>query len=130
MKTELKRDLIIFFIFGIMYVTIEVLFRGYSHISMFILGGLCGLIIGHLDEWMPKISIIKQCILGSIIITLLEFVFGYILNIKLGLNIWDYSNLKFNIMGQVSLLFTGAWIILSFPAIKIDNYLRKQIEEG
>ena len=82
MKIELKRDLIIFLIFGTMYIMIEVLFRGYSHISMFVLGGLCGLTIGHLDQWMPKISIIKQCILGSIIITLLEFVFGYILNIK------------------------------------------------
>ena len=65
-----------------------------------------------------------QCIIGAIVITLGEFIFGYILNIKLGLNIWDYSDMPMNIMGQICLPFTLAWCALSGVCIVLDDYLR------
>ena len=59
-----------------------------------------------------------------IIITVLEFIFGVVLNIWLGLQIWDYSGMPLNIMGQICLPFTVAWYFLSAAAIILDDYIR------
>lgn len=120
---------IIFLLFGSSYVLIEMLFRGYSHWSMFILGGLCGVLIGLINENTPKMNIFKQMLLGSIIVTVLEFLCGYVINIKLGLNVWDYSNMPFNFMGQVCLLFSFVWFLLSYIVVKLDDYFRLKLEE-
>lgn len=121
------KNLLIFIIFGLSYVGIELLYRGHSHISMFILGGLCGVLIGLINEYTPKMNIVLQMLLGTVIITALEFVTGCIVNLWLGLNVWDYSNLRFNIMGQVSLIFSFAWFILSYFVVKLDDYIRDMI---
>lgn len=112
----------------ITYVGIELLFRGHSHISMFFLGGLCGLLIGLINEYTPKMNIILQMFMGTTIITALEFITGCVVNLWLGLNVWDYSNLRFNIMGQISLIFSFAWFVLSYFVIKLDDYIRDKIE--
>ena len=75
----------------------------------------------------PEMKMYKQCILSAIIITIIEYISGYILNIKLGLNIWDYKNLKFNINGQISLIFSLAWVFLSYFAIKFDDMLKNDL---
>lgn len=122
------KNSIIFIIFGITYVGIELLFRGHSHISMFFLGGLCGLLIGLINEYTPKMNIILQMFMGTTIITILEFITGCIVNLWLGLNVWDYSNLRFNIIGQVSLIFSFAWFVLSYFVVRLDDYIRDKIE--
>jgi uncharacterized membrane protein len=57
-------------------------------------------------------------------ITVLEFFAGLIVNVWLGLGVWDYSGVPFNIMGQVSLPFVFAWVALSAVGIWLDDYLR------
>lgn len=110
---------------GTIYYLIEILWRGYSHISMFILGGLCFVLIGAInDEFSWDMSLVKQSLIGTGIVTLLEFATGIIVNLKLGLNVWDYSNMPFNLLGQVCLQFVLAWIPLSCVAIILDDYLR------
>ena len=115
---------------GSIYYLIEFIYKtfisgGILHWSMFLLGGLCFLIIGALNEKLPwEMSIVKQGLIGAIIVTVLEFVFGIILNIILKLNIWNYSHLPLNIMGQVCLPFTIAWFFLALIAIMLDDYLR------
>ena len=94
---------------------------------MIIVGGLCGLLIGLINEITPKMNTVLQMLLGSVIVTIIEFVTGYIINIKLNFNIWDYSNLKFNILGQVSLLFSMLWFFLSYIVIKLDDCIRDNI---
>ena len=126
-KHILYKNSVIFFIFGVSYVFLEIFYRGYSDISMFFIGGLCGLIIGLINEVTPKMPVLLQMLLGSVIVTCIEFVTGYILNIKLGLHIWDYSNLRFNILGQVSLLFSVLWFLLSFIVIHVDDILRHDV---
>ena len=121
------KNIIIFIIFGISYYLLEILWRGYSHWTMIIVGGLCGLLIGLINEITPKMNTVLQMLLGSVIVTIIEFVTGYIINIKLDLNIWDYSNLRFNILGQVSLLFSILWFFLSYIVIKLDDCIRDNI---
>ena len=124
MNAALKM-LILMVIGGTIYWGVEMLWRGYSHISMFILGGICFVIVGLINEFFPwDMSLIKQSVIGACLITAAEFVTGLIVNVWLGLNVWDYSNLPFNVMGQICLLFFFAWIVLAGVAIVLDDIVR------
>jgi len=120
-----KKSFILFLIGGIIYFCIELIWRGHSHASMFILGGICFIAIGAINEFIPwNIGLLWQSIIGACIVTILEFITGLIVNIWLKLGVWDYSNLPFNIMGQICLPFFFAWIAVSMIAIVIDDYMR------
>lgn len=117
------KPLIIFGIGGFLYYMIEILWRGYSHWTMFILGGLCFILVGFINE-VFKFPLVKQMFLSSVIITVLEFICGCIVNLLLHWNIWDYSELPFNVLGQICLPYSILWFFLSLLAIIIDDYLR------
>lgn len=116
----------ILFIFGaVIYYLIELLFRGYSHWTMALCGGICFVLIGLINEILPeKTPLWTQMLIGGGIITAVEFITGYIVNIRLGWNIWDYSDIPFNICGQICLPFTLLWIGISSFAVIADDYLR------
>lgn len=119
------KEAILAIIGGITYVIIELIWRGHSHISMFILGGICFVVIGLINEVFPwDFGLLWQSLIGSVIITACEFITGVIVNIWLGLGVWDYSTLPFNILGQICLPFSLLWIIISYLAIILDDYLR------
>lgn len=122
---ELIKCLILFLLGGGMYIGIEMLWRGYSHWTMGIVGGLCFVIIGGLNNYIPwKMTLQKQAAIGTLVVTSIEFISGIILNLFLQLHIWDYSNLPFNILGQICLPFTILWFFLCIVAIIVDDYLR------
>lgn len=122
---ETVENAVLFCVGGIVYIVIELLWRGYSHWSMFFLGGLCFLVLGWLNERMEwETPLLLEMLLGACLITVLEFGFGYIFNIRLGLNVWDYSDMPLNIMGQVCLPYMLLWFILSFFCIVMDDNLR------
>lgn len=123
----LKKETIIFVIFGFLYICLELLYRGHTHISMFFVGGLCGVLIGLINDNTPDISLFYQCILGTTIVTLIEFISGCYLNIYLGLGVWDYSHVPFNFLGQVCLPFSIIWMLLSIPVIYLDDYLKNKL---
>lgn len=125
MKKWLKKEFFIFIIFGISYFTLEILYRGYSHWTMIFLGGIVSVLIGLINEITPNMRMWKQMLLGTILVTFFEFILGYILNIKLGLGIWDYSNIPFNIMGQICLPFSFLWFVLSYFVIILDDILKE-----
>ena len=127
MKNFVLKEFIIFLVFGFLYCILEILFRGYTFISMYFIGGICGVLIGLINDNTPDMPLFYQCLLGSIIVTIIEFITGYILNIKLGLHIWDYSNLPYNYKGQICLMFSCIWFFLSIPVIYLDDFLKKSI---
>lgn len=114
MKRFLKHILKIMILFcfgGLTYVLIELIFRGFSHWTMMILGGLSFVLVGLFNEIKPDTPIEIQMIEGGLLITILEFLTGLLVNIKLNMNIWDYSDIKFNLMGQICLPFSCCDII-------------------
>lgn len=116
---------ILFSIGGAVYMLMELIWRGHSHIAMFVVGGIAFLCIGRINEYLPwDLSFWIQCLAGDAIILILEFVSGCILNLWLQLNIWDYSNLPLNILGQVCLPFAALWYFAAAFAIVADDYLR------
>lgn len=122
---RMLKQLSLFIIGGGLYSLIEILFRGYTHYSMFFVGGICFILIGFLDEvYTWEMSFISQMVISSIIITIVEFVSGCILNLWLGLNVWSYYHMPYNLLGQVCLLFTNLWFLLSAIGILLDDWLR------
>lgn len=122
------RPLVLCSIGGLLYVLCELVFRGRSHWTMFVVGGLCFWLIGLINEVIPwNMPVWLQCIIGAVIITTVEFIAGCIINIGLGWQVWDYSGLPFNILGQVCLPFTVLWTFLSAVCIILDDYLRYRL---
>lgn len=110
---------------GCVYFLIEMAWRGHSHWTMAVLGGVCFVLIGDINEFIPwNMPLILQGAIGSGIVTVLELVSGIILNLWLGLGIWDYSNMPFNLLGQICLPFTLLWVALSIVAVVLDDWLR------
>ena len=110
---------------GCVYFLIEMAWRGHSHWTMAVLGGVCFVVIGDINEFIPwNMPLVLQGAIGSGIVTLLELVSGIILNLWLGLGIWDYSNMPFNFLGQICLPFSLLWVALSVVAVILDDWLR------
>jgi len=122
---QFSKYIFLWLVGGVAYFFIEIIYRGYSHWTMLCLGGFCFVFMGLFNEiWSWKMPLWKQMILGGFTTTVLEFITGCIVNLLLNWNIWDYSHLPFNILGQISLPFMLIWCLLSLLGIILDDYIR------
>ena len=110
---------------GLLYVVLELIWRGRSHWTMFLLGGICFVALGLINEILPwSMALWKQILIGMAAITVLEFLTGCIVNLWLGWNIWDYSRLPGNILGQICPQYCLLWLPVSLAGIVLDDWLR------
>lgn len=117
--------IVLFLIGGFTYYLIEILWRGYSQWTMICLGGICFILMGYINEFYSwDTPLWKQCGMSALIITVLEFITGCIINIKLGWNVWNYSDIPFNLLGQVCLPYSVLWVLLSYVGIFLDDFIR------
>lgn len=112
------------------YSAIEIAWRGFTHWSMAITGGVCFLSLYLLNIRKPKWPLWKKCLTGSLIITAAEFFVGCIVNKLLCLNVWDYSARPLNVMGQICPLFSCLWFLLCIPVFYIAKRLKKHTAEN
>ena len=113
---------------GFIYCMIEILFRGWSHWSMFVLAGFLGVFC--VDSVNNVLSFdcdyIVQILISTILCTIGEGISGIILNVWLQLNVWDYSKMAFGtfFFGQCNVIFCVAWalIIGLFAIFYCDAY--------
>ena len=125
MMKQLNKYAFLMWFGGSFYVTLEVFWRKYSHWTMFVLAGIVFITIGLLNEiWSWETSLCLQVTVGTVIATIGEFITGCIVNLWLGWNVWDYSELPFNILGQVTPQFILLWIPISLLAIVLDDIIR------
>ena len=124
-QSKIKKYEFLFFVGATIYVIIEKLYRGYSHWTMFLLGGICFIALGLINEVIPwDMPLPLQMFIGGAIITVLELITGFVVNIWLGWNVWDYSELPFNLWGQISLFSSIVWVGLSLVGIVLDDFIR------
>ena len=117
------RPLVLFCIGGLTYIAIELLWRGYSHWTMFLVGGLCFVLIGAINEvYTFEMPLVRQMAISAVMVTIVELLAGLLINCDY--SIWDYRNMPFNILGQICLPYTVLWFFLSLLAIVIDDYIR------
>ena len=112
---------------GFIYCMIEILFRGWSHWSMFVLAGFLGVFC--VDSINNTLSFdcdyIVQILISTILCTIGEGISGIILNVWLQLNVWNYSKMTFGtfFFGQCNVLFCFAWmLIISIIIFYCDAY--------
>ena len=123
--SKIKKHAVLALIGGIIYGALEILVRGHTHWTMVVLGGICFVAIGLINEIIPwEMPLAAQMLIGSIIITTLEFCCGCIVNIWLGWDVWNYSKLWGNLLGLICPKFSVIWFFVSALAIVIDDYLR------
>ncbi len=116
---------------GLIYIIVEIMFRGYTHWTMLVVGGICGCLVGELDDLIPwEMPFVAQCILGGLVITAVEFASGCIINIWLGWDVWDYSNLPLNLLGQVCAGFTFLWVLACAVWIPVYDYINYSLFGG
>ena len=127
MKLRVWKNLVLFYLGGMIYVALELLWRGWSHGSMFVVGGLCFLLIGGIDTVFPDMPLLIQSVLGACLVTALELISGLILNLWLGMGVWDYSYLPLNLMGQVCMAYFFLWILVSLLAVFLEDQLRQRL---
>lgn len=109
---------------GCLYYIFEVIFRGFSHWTMFVLGGLCFLffyIQGRLLNWQEPLW--RQVVRCIIFVTAMEFITGIIVNKWLNLGVWDYTGLPFAVFGQICLPFMIIFSGLCLIGILLSGYL-------
>ena len=127
MKRELSRFLAVFIAGGFLYCLCELVWRQWTHWSMFIAGGLCFYLIGRLNERAKKkgkyMPLPVQMLVSGIVVTAVELIFGIVLNRWFGLQIWDYSQKKFNFLGQICLGASASWALLSAIPIVVDDVI-------
>ncbi len=120
-------SLIIFGIGAVSYGLVEVVSRGYTHPSMLLAGGICFLSMWWIDS-NRRINFVVKCILSAIIVTSVELLFGYIFNIILKLNVWDYSAEPYNFLGQICLKFFFIWCFLSAGGLLLSRFIWRALK--
>lgn len=121
----LNKYITLFGVGGLLYVLLELLWRYWSHWTMFALGGTCFVALGLINEILPwEMPLWQQMLLGACIVTALEFLTGCIINLWLGWGVWDYSGLPGNILGQICPQYCLLWIPVSLAGILLDDWLR------
>ncbi len=120
---KIKKNALLFGAGGIGYGILEILWRGYTHWSMVIAGGLCFVLFSLIAEKFKKIHIVYKSMLCAVVVTAVEFTFGVVLNILLKMDVWDYTDVPLNILGQVCLPFTLVWGILGFVFLPLADFI-------
>lgn len=109
---------------GALYMALELLYRGRSHWSMALTGGICFWLIGLLNEVWPAAPVSIQVALGGAMIVAAELMTGVVVNLCLGLRVWDYSGQAHHFLGQICLPFAAGWCVLAGAAVWLDDMLR------
>ena len=111
---ELRKCCPLFALGGSLYVGLELLWRGRSHGSMFLAGGLCFVLIGELNRRRPRRSAVLRMLTGAGIITAVELAVGLAANRDY--SVWDYRQQWGNVLGQICPMFSLLWMPLSLAA--------------
>lgn len=105
---------------------LELLWRGWSHGSMFLAGGLCFLLIGHLNDVRPRLPLLPRAAAGALIVTAVELAMGLVVNRSY--QVWDYRDQPLNFLGQVCPVFSLLWIPVALAALGLYSLLDSALE--
>ena len=117
---------VVFIAGGLIYGAMEIIFRGHTHWSMMVAGGICAIFL-YLIAVKSREPLWMKWIMGGAVITTVEFMAGIIVNIVLGWNVWSYAHNRANLFGQICLLFTLLWVLISVPGIWLMQVVSRHV---
>ena len=118
---------VVYAIGSIGYRFIEVLWRGRTHWTMGLVGGICFLLMYILDYTLKNVRLTVKALISAVSVTTVEFFSGLLINRVFGLAVWDYSAMRFNLLGQISLLYSVLWYFLCIPAHLLCRIVRRRV---
>lgn len=122
-----KREVVTVYAVGsVGYRTIELLWRGRTHWTMGILGGVCLLFIYTAEARCRRMRLALRALVSSLFVTAAEFFSGLLINRVCRLGVWDYSGMRFNLCGQISLVYSILWYFLCIPAHLLCRIIRRR----
>lgn len=104
---------------GLGYGGVELLWRGRTHWSMLVAGGLCFWLFCRIAVTKRNLPLLYRVVLCALGVTAVEMAFGSVLNLWLHQNVWDYSAVPLNVLGQVCLPYTVLWGFLSLGVLPV-----------
>ncbi len=124
---RIKRYLAFFIIGALGYTAIEMIWRGRTHWSMALAGGICFILFSLVAEGFSDMPLLVRAFLAAVGVTLVELLFGLIFNRLLGMGVWDYSDMPFNLMGQICPLFSLLWVGVAMLFLPLAHMLNRGI---
>ena len=119
------RKCVLFCLGGCGYVALELLWRGWSHGSMFLAGGLCLLLLGMLNRL--SLAFPLRTLLGAAVITGVELATGLLVNRDF--SVWDYRGQPGNFLGQICPLYCALWIPLAALVLVLYDPLERLLRQ-
>ena len=120
------KQAVLFYLGGCAYMGLELLWRGRTHGSMFVAGGTCFLLIGHLNRVQPRLKLPLRAVVGAGIVTMVELGIGLLVNRSY--EVWDYRSRPGNFLGQICPMFTFLWIPVSLFALVLHGFLYRRMD--
>lgn len=104
------------------YPLLEIVFRGRTHPSMALAGGLSSLAIHRIGQTAAPLP--RKAALCGLSVTGIEAACGLVFNRNH--QVWDYRRMPLNWRGQVCLPYTLIWSLLSAGLMCIDSRMHGQ----
>lgn len=121
-----QKNFIIFCVGALGYGGMEIAFRGYTHWTMLLTGGVVFSLLYRIQIHMGDRPLWMRCAIGTAVITAAEFAVGCVVNLWLGWNVWDYSAFRIHLLGQICLVFSAIWFLLCGPVF----YTAQRMEQN
>lgn len=127
----MEKKLALFLSGAAIYPALEILCRGKTDFSMAVAGGVCVCLIDRVcNDRLHERPLSVKCLAGSGIITTVEFGTGVLVNMVLKLNVWDYSQIPLNILGQICFPFSLLWCFVTIPAMLLGTLYDKIVQRS
>ena len=108
------------------YSLIEIVMRGYTHWTMSLTGGLVLAVLYAVNR-CRTMTLIRSCAVGTLLITAIEFAVGVFDNMIMHWNVWDYSDMPLNLLGQICIPFSCFWFLLCIPARLLCRHMDRRL---
>lgn len=122
-----KKRSVLFLVGGVGYGILECLWRRRTHWTMILAGGVCAVLMDAVAVCRRPCSFIAKAGVCAAVITAVEFLFGVVFNKWLRMNVWDYSAMPFNVLGQICPLYSCFWMGLSLLTLPLIRAVHKHI---
>ena len=138
MSVQTKRVIWRFMLFALFGLLMEVFFGAFGSLSrhnwnmrggtspwMMLDYGLLGIVLMPLARPMMRrgIPLVGRAVAYMLLIFFVELVSGWVFDLC-GIKVWDYSHLRYNLCGYITLLYTPFWYALGL----VVEYLYKKID--
>ncbi len=114
---------------GTIYAFLEIFWRGYTHWSMIVAGAIAAVLLYWIREHLGGLPLFWRCFLGAAGITLVELLVGCVVNLWWNMGVWDYSDMPWNLWGQICPAFSAMWFFLCMPAFWLCGAIRERLRE-